>query len=157
MATVIIQTDGGTTRLSLTGSGTVADAGALVDASGNNLGGAVIGHSVSKVDAIVIRNYGQSTLTISGVDVISGATSFRVNGLPTSYQLLLPSGHPDNPFTGYRAAAVFRMVGTDGGSENVNKAYRFLTGLKGTAGAFDWETGLLYNRTERNDLGHGYL
>jgi iron complex outermembrane receptor protein len=84
-------------------------------------------------------------------------TVFRVNGLPTSYQLLLPSGHPDNPFTGYRAAAVFRFAGTDSGAENVNKTYRFLTGLKGTAGAFDWETGLLYNRAERSDLGHGYL
>jgi iron complex outermembrane receptor protein len=82
---------------------------------------------------------------------------FRVGGLPTSYQLLLPSGHPDNPFTGYRAAAVFRFAGTDASSENVNKTYRFLTGLKGTAGAFDWESGLLYNRTERDDLGHGYL
>lgn len=102
----------------------------------------------------VEREYVGLPKTISST---APTTVFRVNGLPTSYQLLLPSGHPDNPFTGYRAAAVFRMVGTNGGSENVNKAYRFLTGLKGTAGAFDWETGLLYNRTERNDLGHGYL
>lgn len=87
----------------------------------------------------------------------SPTTVFRVNGLPTSYQLLLPSGHPDNPFDGYRAAAVFRFAGTQAGAENVNKTYRFLTGLKGTAGAFDWETGLLYNRAERNDTGHGYL
>jgi len=87
----------------------------------------------------------------------AATTVFRVNGLPTSYQLLLPSGHPDNPFTGYRAAAAFRFVGVDSGAENVNKTYRFLTGLKGTAGAFDWETGFLYNRAERTDTGHGYL
>jgi iron complex outermembrane receptor protein len=102
----------------------------------------------------VQREYVGLPKTISST---SPTTVFRVGGLPTSYQLLLPSGHPDNPFTGYRAAAVFRFAGTDGGTENVNKSYRFLTGLKGTAGAFDWESGLLYNRTERNDLGHGYL
>ncbi|QJE03014.1 TonB-dependent receptor [Massilia forsythiae] len=87
----------------------------------------------------------------------SATTVFRVGGLPTTYQLLLPSGHPDNPFPGYRAAPVLRMVNSDGGAENTNKSYRFLTGLRGTAGAFDWETGFLYNRTERDDLGHGYL
>jgi iron complex outermembrane receptor protein len=91
------------------------------------------------------------------INSTSPTTVFRVNGLPSSYQLLLPSGHPDNPYTGYSAAAAFRFVGTDGSSEAVNKTYRFLTGLKGTAGTWDWETGLLYNRAERDDLGHGYL
>jgi len=105
---------------------------------------------VSRVE----REYVGLPKTISST---APTTVFRVNGLPTSYQLLLPSGHPDNPFTGYRAAAVFRFAGVDSGAENVNKTYRFLTGLKGTAGAFDWETGLLYNRAERSDLGHGYL
>jgi iron complex outermembrane receptor protein len=105
---------------------------------------------VSRVE----REYVGLPKTISST---AATTVFRVNGLPTSYQLLLPSGHPDNPFTGYRAATVFRFAGTNGGAENVNKTYRFLTGLKGTAGAFDWETGFLYNRAERNDTGHGYL
>jgi iron complex outermembrane receptor protein len=105
---------------------------------------------VSRVE----REYTGLPKTISST---APTTVFRVNGLPTSYQLLLPSGHPDNPFTGYRAAAAFRFTGTDAGAENVNKTYRFLTGLKGTAGAFDWETGVLYNRAERSDTGHGYL
>jgi iron complex outermembrane receptor protein len=102
----------------------------------------------------VERNYVGLPKTISST---TPTTVFRVNGLPTSFQLLLPSGHPDNPYTGYKAAAVFRFTNSDGSSENVNKTYRFLTGLKGTAGAFDWETGFLYNRAERDDLGHGYL
>jgi iron complex outermembrane receptor protein len=102
----------------------------------------------------VEREYVGLPKTISST---SPTTVFRVNGLPSSYQLLLPSGHPDNPFTGYRAAAAFRFTNSDGSNENTNKTYRFLTGLKGTAGAFDWETGLLYNRAERDDLGHGYL
>jgi iron complex outermembrane receptor protein len=102
----------------------------------------------------VEREYTGAPKTISST---TPTTVFRVNGLPTSYQLLLPSGHPDNPFTGYKAAAAFRFTGTDAGSEAVNKTYRFLTGLKGTTGAFDWETAALYNRAERDDLGHGYL
>jgi iron complex outermembrane receptor protein len=102
----------------------------------------------------VEREYVGLPKTISST---TPTTVFRVNGLPTSYQLLLPSGHPDNPFTGYKAAAVFRFTGHDSSSESVNKTYRFLTGLKGTAGAFDWESGFLYNRAERDDLGHGYL
>jgi iron complex outermembrane receptor protein len=102
----------------------------------------------------VEREYTGAPKTIAST---TPTTVFRVNGLPTSYQLLLPSGHPDNPFTGYKAAAAFRFTGTDAGSETVNKTYRFLTGLKGTTGAFDWETGFLYNRAERDDLGHGYL
>jgi iron complex outermembrane receptor protein len=100
------------------------------------------------------RNYVGLPKTIAST---TPTTVFRVNGLPTSFQLLLPSGHPDNPYTGYKAAAAFRFTNSDGSSENVNKTYRFLTGLKGTTGAFDWETGFLYNRAERDDLGHGYL
>jgi iron complex outermembrane receptor protein len=100
------------------------------------------------------REYSGAPKTIAST---TPTTVFRVNGLPTSYQLLLPSGHPDNPYTGYQAAAAFRFTGTDASSKAVNKTYRFLTGLKGTAGAFDWETGFLYNRAERDDLGHGYL
>jgi iron complex outermembrane receptor protein len=102
----------------------------------------------------VEREYVGLPKTISST---AATTVFRVNALPSTYQLLLPSGHPDNPFPGYRAATVFRFVNSNGGAENTNKAYRFLTGLKGTAGMFDWESALLYNRTERNDLGHGYL
>ena len=117
-----------------------------------------LGENVSSFTEIgfsrVEREYTGAPKSINST---SPTTVFRVNGLPTSYQLLLPSGHPDNPYAGYGAAAAFRFVGTDAGSETVNKTYRFLTGLKGTAGAFDWETGLLYNRAERDDLGHGYL
>jgi len=102
----------------------------------------------------VEREYTGAPRTIAST---TPTTVFRVNGLPTSYQLLLPSGHPDNPYAGYSAAAAFRFVGTDASSETVNKTYRFLTGLKGTTGAFDWETGFLYNRAERDDLMHGML
>ena len=102
----------------------------------------------------VEREYVGLPKTISST---AATTVFRVNGLPSSYQLLLPAGHPDNPFATGNTATVFRMVGTDSGSENVNQNYRFVTGLKGTVGSWDWESAYLYNRTEREDTGHGYL
>ncbi|HSI02147.1 MAG TPA: phosphatase PAP2 family protein, partial [Reyranella sp.] len=81
-ATITITTDAGTQQFYVTGQGTVAGAGIAADIGDNNLGGAVIGQSVSKADAIVLHNYGQSPLTISGVNFIYGGTSFQVNGLP---------------------------------------------------------------------------
>ena len=87
----------------------------------------------------------------------SPTTVFRTDGLPSDYQLILPIGHPDNPFTDARSAVGYRFVGTNGGSRNVNEAFRLLTGLKGTTGRFDWESGLLINRSERTETQRGML
>jgi iron complex outermembrane receptor protein len=115
----------------------------------------------SDVTSFTEIGYSRTERTYMGapksLNSISPTTVFRINGLPSTYQLLLPAGHPDNPFPGSRSAVAFRMVGTDASAENINQSYRFLTGLKGTAGSWDWETAVLANRTERNDTGHGYL
>lgn len=87
----------------------------------------------------------------------STTTVFRVGGLPSSYQLILPAGHPDNPWADSRAAVAYRFVGSNGNSENTNTTYRFLTGLKGTSGAWDWETAVLLNRAEREETLNGFL
>ncbi|TFW30285.1 TonB-dependent receptor domain-containing protein [Massilia horti] len=100
------------------------------------------------------RNYTGAPRSLNSV---SPTTVFRINGLPTSYQLILPAGHPDNPWSNSNSAVAFRMVGTNSNSTNVNTTYRFLTGLKGTAGNWDWETGLLVNRTERDEKLGGFL
>lgn len=91
------------------------------------------------------------------INSTSTTTVFRVGGLPTTYQLILPAGHPDNPWTDSRAAFAYRFVNSDGSSENVNTTYRFLSGLKGTSGKFDWETAVLLNRAERKETLHGFL
>jgi iron complex outermembrane receptor protein len=102
----------------------------------------------------VERNYVGAPRTIQST---SPTTVFRTTGLPSSYQLILPSGHPDNPFPGSRTAVGFRMVGTDASADNINESARFLTGLKGTAGSWDWESALLVNRNERTETQHGML
>jgi iron complex outermembrane receptor protein len=102
----------------------------------------------------VERNYTGAPRTIQST---SPTTVFRTTGLPSSYQLILPAGHPDNPFAGSRTAVGFRAVGTNAGADNINESARFLTGLKGTAGSWDWESALLVNRNERTETQHGML
>ncbi len=87
----------------------------------------------------------------------SPSTVFLLNGAPQQFQLVLPVGAPDNPFPGARSAVGIRFVNSTGGSKNVNDTYRGLVGLKGTAGNFDWETGLLWNRSERTENFNGML
>lgn len=109
------------------------------------------------------RTYLGAPRTISST---SSSTVFAADGRPTSqFQLILPVGHPDNPFNntpttaaaGSRAAVGFRFVGHPGGSDNINESFRVLAGLKGTSGAFDWETGVLWNRSERTEHYFGML
>lgn len=77
-------------------------------------------------------------------------------GSAANFQLILPVGHPDNPFPTSRSAVGLRMGGI-GGSDNKNETVRLLTGLKGTAGTWDWETAALYNRNERTEHYFGLL
>jgi iron complex outermembrane receptor protein len=85
----------------------------------------------------------------------SPSTVFAL-GSATDFQLILPVGHPDNPFPTSRSAVGFRMNGI-GGSDNKNETVRLLTGLKGTVGTWDWETAALYNRNERTENWFGLL
>jgi iron complex outermembrane recepter protein len=60
----------------------------------------------------------------------------------------LPVGHPNNPFT-TPIILRHRFVEVGNGDRFVkSEATRFLGGLKGTAGRFDWETGLLYSSND---------
>ncbi|QJR12055.1 Vitamin B12 transporter BtuB [Usitatibacter rugosus] len=73
------------------------------------------------------------------------------------YRLILPVGHPDNPTTVPVAAAyTFSDVGRRTDSQT-NDTSRFLVGVKGVFGAWDYETAFLYNKNEREDVNGGYL
>ncbi len=87
----------------------------------------------------------------------ASTTTFTLEGAPTQFQVILPVGHPDNPFPTSRSAVGLRMVNSTGGTGNVNEAYRLVTGLKGTAGTWDWETAFLWNRSERQETFFGRL
>lgn len=105
--------------------------------------------------------YSRSDRTYTGVPrafrSTSPSTVFALNGPPTQFQLILPVGHPDNPFPTSRAAVGYRFVNTQGGGTNLNEAFRLVAGLKGTVGKWDWETALLWNRSERTETENGMM
>jgi iron complex outermembrane receptor protein len=105
----------------------------------------------------ITRTERQYTGNSSTITSTAPVTVFRTNGLPSDYQLILPAGHPDNPWSASRAAIAYRFSDIDGGSKNVNQAARILAGLKGTTGKFDWESALLVNRSERTETMKGML
>ena len=79
------------------------------------------------------------------------------NGTLRQYRLILPVGHPDNPTNVPVAAAYsFADVGRRTDTQT-NETTRGVLGLKGTFGAWDFETGLLHMKNEREDVNGGYL
>ena len=88
----------------------------------------------------------------------ASTTVFAADGsVPSQFQIILPVGHPDNPFSDSRSAVGYRFVNAKGGSENLNESFRLVTGLQGKAGRFDWETAALVNRNERTEHYFGML
>ena len=72
--------------------------------------------------------------------------------------MILPVGHPDNPFPTSRSAVGLPLRNGTGGSDNLQRdRTACVTGLKGTLGNFDWETAALYNRSERTEHYFGML
>jgi iron complex outermembrane recepter protein len=107
----------------------------------------------------VERDYLAVSRTISG---LSPTSNFILGGgtVPT-FQAILPIGHPDNPFnndaTPGRAAVQYRFENAPGGTNLVNQQYRALAGVKGSFGAWDWETALLWNKAKRDETSYGFL
>lgn len=87
----------------------------------------------------------------------SATTVFLLSGAPQTYQMVLPAGHPDNPFPGARSAVGMRLTNRPGGQENQNDTYRAVAGFKGTVGNWDWETAVLWNRSEREETYNNML
>lgn len=110
--------------------------------------------AMSKTD----RTYLAPARSTSG---LSPTTNFITGGLATPFQAILEVGHPDNPFnadpTPGRAAVGIRFENFPGGTELTNTQYRLLGGLKGTFGSWDWESAVLWNRTEREETSYGFL
>jgi iron complex outermembrane receptor protein len=87
----------------------------------------------------------------------TGAIWFAADGTRNRFQLILPVGHPDNPYT-VPVALNYRWADLGGQDERIfNDAARGFVGLKGTFGAWDWESGLLYSKTSRTDRFNGQL
>jgi iron complex outermembrane receptor protein len=99
------------------------------------------------------RQYTAAPITIG----TTSSTNFTANGVGTPFQLILPVGHPDNPFAKDRASASYRFTSLRGGSASLTEGYRALAGLRGNNFGWDWESALLWNRSNRDDVYYGRL
>ncbi|QGZ40801.1 iron complex outermembrane receptor protein [Pseudoduganella flava] len=93
------------------------------------------------------RNYTGSPLTLGQ----SSVNNFTATGVADPFQAILEIGHPDNPFPNARASVGYRFVNTDGGTDIINKSARLLVGAEGDFRGWSWDTGLLWNRSEKED------
>jgi iron complex outermembrane receptor protein len=114
----------------------------------------------SNVRAFAEASYARSERDYTGAPITLGQTSvtnFTSTGVAAPFQAVLPIGHPDNPFPTARASVGYRFENLRGGSNVVNQSYRFLAGLNGTNFNWDWETGVLWNRSNRDEISYGRL
>ncbi|MBC3907181.1 TonB-dependent receptor domain-containing protein [Undibacterium umbellatum] len=100
------------------------------------------------------RVYRSPARSISGT---SPTTNFLVGGLATPFQAILPVGHPDNPNKDARSAVAYRFENLKTGTDLQNESARLVAGLKGSISTWDWESAVLWNRSKRNEVAHGFL
>jgi iron complex outermembrane receptor protein len=103
------------------------------------------------------REFLAASRTISGQ---SPTSNFMLGGSGTSapFQAILEVGHPDNPFPTARASVQMRFENIKGGYDDLNEGYRALAGVKGTVfGTWDWESAVLWNRSDRTEHYYGFL
>jgi iron complex outermembrane receptor protein len=99
------------------------------------------------------RNYTAAPITIGQSQV----TNFTSAGIADPFQAILEIGHPDNPFPNARASVGYRFENATGGTEVTNTGYRALAGLQGQWRGWDWNTGLLWNESRKEDTYFGRL
>ncbi len=105
----------------------------------------------------VTQSNRQYTALPIAIDGRSSVGNFLLNGVAPRFQALLPIGHPDNPFPTSRAAAIYRFEDLRSETLVTNTSSRFLAGLRGNAGKWDYESAVLWNRSERDETRYGSL
>jgi iron complex outermembrane receptor protein len=113
------------------------------------------------ITAFAELGYTRSERTYLGapraIQSLSPSTVFTLEGAPSDFQVILPVGHPDNPFPTSRSAIGIRFTDRPGSTENTNEQTRVLAGFKGTTGNWDWESAFLYNRADRDEVYYNLL
>ena len=131
--------------------------GAGKDASFLSRGEIKLGQTTSAFAEVAFtrseRDYTGAPITIGQTSV----TNFTATGTGVPFQAILPIGHPDNPFSDARASVGYRFENLRGGSKTVNDGYRVLAGLRGSNLSWDWESALLWNRSEKDETSYGRL
>jgi iron complex outermembrane receptor protein len=90
-----------------------------------------------------------------GVDITSANTWFAASGQRFRYQPVLPVGHPDNP-NNFAVGLRYRFL--DLGPTYTlsdNESSRFVGGMTGVWGAWEWEAGILYSNAKREETSNG--
>jgi iron complex outermembrane recepter protein len=102
-----------------------------------------------------VNNFVDSPQTLDGSG--PGTIWFNRAGQRFRFLLSLPVGHPDNPYP-YAVGLRYRF-GDLGNTytETTNDATRGLVSLTGTVANWDWESALLYSKTERKEVANGRL
>jgi iron complex outermembrane receptor protein len=131
--------------------------GAGKDASVMTRGVMKVGSNI-KAFAEMAYTRSERAYTGNAITVGQGVTqNFTSASVGTPYQAILEIGHPDNPFPANRASIGYRFENLKGGTEVVNGNSRFLAGLQGSAGTWDWETAYLYNQSTKDETYFGRL
>ncbi|MET0267532.1 MAG: TonB-dependent receptor [Duganella sp.] len=99
------------------------------------------------------RDYTSSPITIGQ----SAVTNFTSSSVGDPFQAILEIGHPDNPFPNARASVGYRFENADSGTQTINTGYRALAGLEGQWRSWNWNTGLLWNESRKEDTYFGRL
>ncbi|WP_442782324.1 TonB-dependent receptor [Collimonas fungivorans] len=94
-----------------------------------------------------------SGLTSAGFDLVNNRV---INSGTGPGQLLLPIGHPDNPFPANRARPRWADPDRPRTSDLDTTVTRLLVGVKGTSFGWDYDSGILYaqSKTERTQNGY---
>lgn len=94
-----------------------------------------------------------SGLTGAGFDLVNA----RVNNTNTGPdQLLLPIGHPDNPFADNRVRPRWVDASRPRTADLETTVTRFLAGVKGTVAEWDYDAGFLYAESKTDKTQNGY-
>jgi iron complex outermembrane receptor protein len=135
------------------------DADANLEGTGAGKDASVMSRGIIKLGSTGMKAFTELAFTrtersYTGNSVLLGQSpvqNFTSASVAPPFQVILPIGHPDNPFPNARASVGYRFENLRGGTETVNKNSRFLVGLQGTAGSWDWESAYLYNQSKRDD------
>jgi iron complex outermembrane receptor protein len=117
-----------------------------------------LGSSMTAFSEFAITQSNREYLALPiAIDGRAPVTNFILGGTAPSFQALLPIGHPDNPFPTSRAAAIYRFEDLKSETHLTNTSSRLLAGVRGTAGKWDYESAVLWNRSERDETRYGAL
>jgi iron complex outermembrane receptor protein len=117
-----------------------------------------LGNSMTAFSEFALTQSKREFLSLPiALDGRSPVTNYLLGGIAPSFQAALPIGHPDNPFPTSRAGVLYRFEDLKSETHLTNTSSRFLAGLRGSAGKWDYESAVLWNRSERDEIRYGAL